>query len=743
MLQMGFAKKWVSLIMKCVSTVSYAVDVNGNRGRMFHPTRGLRQGDPFSPYLFLICSEGLSALIRQSIGEGFLKGVKASRMGPAISHLLFADDCLLFGEATKERALFLKNILKQYERCSGQCVNFNKSTIFFSSNIAEGARKEISDVLRVRCSTNIEKYLGLPNIVGRKKKESFQKCLSQGGKEVFIKSVLQAIPTYAMTCFLLPKTLCGDIESIFAKYWWQHGKKKRGIHWCQWKLMCRPKEDGGMGFRNMSQFNISLLAKQGWRIMNNADSLVTKVLKEKYFPNDQFLNSRLGNSCSYTWKSTWAAKDVLRKGENISINNDAWILEALNFRLSSEIDSLRDCYVHSLIDNNTRKWKEEMIKFTFAEEDAARILHIPLADDPHDDFLAWEGEASGEFSVRSAYKLLQNTEEYLRAYALQTSYRKFYKKLWLLDLPTKIKITIWRVTWNFLPTKVNLQHKKLVTDASCPRCGDRAKTLDHLFRECPVTVDMWSALQLQNVLLAENRGFEQWLIWVCEHFNLQICRLFCCALWATWGDRNSKIHDNKVSTGNEIGNFINSYIAELDGLEKMKTSKVEEMKCWSYPPRNFVKVNFDGAFDGKNNVSASGVVIRDNLGITLLSRSKVHKGVLSAFAAEALACRIAVKTAMETTWSDIIIEGDSLTTIRKCNSRHQDKSMIGAYIRDIQRMATRSKHFVFKHTPRTANILAHRIVTETLRSKEEIYLEGGVPSYAEIQRWRESVREPD
>ncbi|KAA3469710.1 reverse transcriptase [Gossypium australe] len=295
--------------MKCISTVSYAVNINGNRGRVFQPTRGLRQGDPLSPYLFLICSEGLSSLIRLAIREGVLKGLKASRRGPLISNLLFADDCILFGEATKERATFLKDILKEYEQCSGQCVNFSKSTIFFSSNTSEGVKEEISDVLGVRCSTNMEKFLGLPNVVGKRKKESFQnlkdenwtmehKAFLTRGKEVFIKLVLQAIPTYTITCFLLPKSLCGELENIFAKFWWQHGKKKKGIHWCQWKFMCRSKEEGRMGFRNMSHFYISLLAKQGWRIINNQNSFVTH--KAKYFPNDQILNSRLGNSSSYT-----------------------------------------------------------------------------------------------------------------------------------------------------------------------------------------------------------------------------------------------------------------------------------------------------------------------------------------------------------------------------------------------------------------------------------------------------------
>ncbi|KAA3477433.1 reverse transcriptase [Gossypium australe] len=482
-LQMGFAENWVALVMKCVSTVFYAVNINENRGKIFQPIRGLQQGDPLSPYLFLICSEGLSALIRLADREGVLKGVKASRRGPVISHLLFADDCIFFGEATKERATFLKDILKQ------------------------------------------------------------------------------------------------------------------------------SKEEGGMGFRNMSQFNISLLAKQGWRIMNNVNSLVTKVLKAKYFPNGQFLNSRLGNSSSYTWKSIWAAKDALRKGlvwrvgrgTNISIDNDAWIQDAFNFRLSSEVDSMRDLNAHMLIDNNERKWKVELIKYTFAEEDVERILRIPLASDPHDDFLAWG---------------------------------------------------------------VNMQHKKLVTDSSYPRCGERAETIDHLFRECPVIVEVWSSLLLQNVPLTDHRDFEQWLTWVFEQLNPYTCHIFCCALWAIWGDRNSRIHNKKVNTGKEIGSFIINYIAELDGLESRKSRKIKEIRSWRPPPQKSIKINFDGAFDGHNNISVSGIVVRNNKGLTLLSCSEIHNEVTSAFAVEALASWKAVKIGLENTWPDVIVEGDSLATER-------------------------------------------------------------------------------
>ncbi|KAH1047723.1 hypothetical protein J1N35_038507 [Gossypium stocksii] len=143
--------------------------------------------------------------MRLAMKEGLLRGAKASRRGPAISHLLFTDDCILFGEASSRGAMVLKGILNEYEKCSGQCVNFNKSIIFFSSNTSEEKKEKVSAILGVRSSTNLERYLGFPNVAGRPKKESFQhlkekgytriegwstRLLSQDGKEVFIKSVL-------------------------------------------------------------------------------------------------------------------------------------------------------------------------------------------------------------------------------------------------------------------------------------------------------------------------------------------------------------------------------------------------------------------------------------------------------------------------------------------------------------------------------------------------------------------------
>ena len=130
MKRMSFQEKWIQLSMMCVKTVSYLVLINGEpKGRII-PTRGLRQGDPISPYLFLLCMEGLSALLQKEVRMGRIMGVPVCRGAPKISHLLFADDSIIFCRATLEEANRVSQVLKDYERESGQKLNKEKHLSF-------------------------------------------------------------------------------------------------------------------------------------------------------------------------------------------------------------------------------------------------------------------------------------------------------------------------------------------------------------------------------------------------------------------------------------------------------------------------------------------------------------------------------------------------------------------------------------------------------------------------------------
>ncbi|KAA3460257.1 reverse transcriptase [Gossypium australe] len=525
-----------------------------------------------------------------------------------------------------------------------------------------------------------------------------------------------------MSCFLFPKVLCAKMESILARFWWQKGHGKRGIHWCQWRFLCRSKEEGGLGFRDMAQFSLSLLAKQGWQLLTLPDSLVARVLKAEYFPENSFLQSRLGNSGSYIWRIIWATNGVLEKGlvwkvgtsANILICHDNWIPGYGSGRLLSRFVNLHYDKVAELISVNVREWNKDLIVNTFPEDVADLILRIPLAMEPHEDFLAWSEEPSSVFSVRSSYKLLQNWDPT----ALRIDYKDFYRKLWSVEIPTKIKIFTWKISWNYIATKANLRARRLGNINLCPRCCRSEKTLNHLFRDCPVSDGIWRALPDMNLTSSPNLEFREWLTSVMASLTLERCRLFCIVLWSIWGDRNSRIHDKTSRSSQEIARFSNSYLQEF-------------------------KINFDGAFDGRNKISSSGVVARDSRGNVITSSAVIHRGVQNAFEVEALACRRATQVALDMEKEGSIIEGDSLSVIKKCQNPERDKPQLSPYIFDVYQMKFRNESLKHEYINRSANNLAHVIAVESLRRRKEFYLLNRVPDFAVAQARDESEREPD
>jgi hypothetical protein len=229
MQKLGFARNWIEVVMGMVKSVSFSVLFNGNKLEEFKPSRGIRQGDPISPYLFLLAAEGLSCLLKSSDQSSQLGGIKVATTAPVVNHLLFVDDSLLFFKGSREGAEAVSNLLETYCSASGQRINKEKSSIFFSKGCPQPRRDLVKSILDVGMESLNERYLGMPTDVGSSKYGTFkflkdrvwckvkgwlEKILSSGGKDVLIKSVAQAIPVYSMYCFRLPRGLCDHINSL-------------------------------------------------------------------------------------------------------------------------------------------------------------------------------------------------------------------------------------------------------------------------------------------------------------------------------------------------------------------------------------------------------------------------------------------------------------------------------------------------------------------------------------------------
>ena len=138
-----------------------------------------------------------------------------------------------------------------------------------------------------------------------------EKILTPAGKGILIKFVAQAVPSYTMSCFLLPKNLCEELTSVIRQFWWGQTGSEKKIAWLNWETMCPPKNRGGLGFRDLRSFNLALLAKQGWRLLTNSNTLFSQVYKAKYFPHCNFTKATLGRSPSYAWRSLMAAQNIV------------------------------------------------------------------------------------------------------------------------------------------------------------------------------------------------------------------------------------------------------------------------------------------------------------------------------------------------------------------------------------------------------------------------------------------------
>ena len=700
--RLGFHQHWIGLIMQCISSVTYSFLINGSPRGMVLPSRGIRQGDPLSPYIFILCSEVLSGLCNKAQAEGRIQGIRVARGCPRINHLLFADDTMFFLKVSREATTALRDILQRYEEASGQSINTDKSSITFSRRTPAELKRIVHSELQIQKEGGVGKYLGLPEHFGRRKRDLFssivdrikQKAsswsnghLSAAGKMVMLQSVLSPIPSYSMTCFKLPVSLCKRIQSALTRFWWDDNTEKRKMAWLAWDKMTLPKCSGGLGIRDVQAFNDAYLAKISWRLIENPDCLLGRILLGKYCLNENLLNCSAPKAASHGWQSILTGRDLLLKnlgwvlgdGADINVWDDPWLrLDSPCRPMGPATEASAHWRVSDLLHADTGEWNRERIQAILPfEED--RILAIQPSTKGAPDVLKWLGTLSGNYSVKSGY--FTAMEEVTEAILEDEAAPEFdwKKTVWNLKIGPKTKMFVWKCLRGILPIGERLLARHINIDHNCKRCGS-LESINHLIFHCPYAREVWKLAPLAGSFgisgLTDLRA--DW-----SDLHSQKCLpptgiistpLIPWIMWSLWKARNKFVFENHA--GAPADTLSQAIVAARD-WELAQTPKGERPPIPMKPPslETANVARSDAAWSSSSQLAGLGWVVLNQDHKTLHQRGR--RLIPSALIAEGLALKEAVTACISRDFKVARFESDSSQLIRAIREKSPPLELYG------------------------------------------------------------------
>ncbi|XP_073023571.1 uncharacterized protein [Primulina eburnea] len=650
----GFSERVVALVSACISHCHFSVNINGSLSGFFGSTRGLRQGDPLSPLLFVLGAEYLSrGLDRLYLQHPALR--YRSDCDILISHLAYADDVIIFASGGTRGMQRLVDFLHHYENCSGQRVNAAKSSLIFPPRCSGRLRSRLLRITGFAEGHLPLKYLGVPLYRGnrtcslfepllqsvRRKLEGWEiRTLSPGSRMTLIRSVLLSMPIYLFQVVQPPLAVMEKLERAFNAFLWGSRPLERKWHWARWSRACLPVVEGGLGFRRLKDL-VECFSIKLWFRFRQGSSLWARFLFRKYCRLDAPACVPARASISPIWRRLLRIRPRAEPGIRWRVGlgdvffwDDTWFGDV---PLSSRcvVRGGRDVRVSHFLSEGS--WDFDCLCAVVAPSVAEEIVLIPvLSGDP--DLARWIHSSDGAFSVRSAWELIRQ----------RAPSSDIFRPCWGSWLRPTMSFFLWRFWHQWLPVDEVLQRRGFALASRC-QCCDMSETFTHIFIRSPVARSVWHFFgAVFRVRIPDTEDFSLFLsawkrdlVWSRGGHVREF--LPCIVLWFLWTARNDAKHRHLPISGETVKFQILSYlrlahsartvkprhwlgvfhVARLLGISvALHRFHRTAIVRWLRPPSGCFKLNVDGSARGTSGDSSAGGVVRDDSGRVVLSFSE-------------------------------------------------------------------------------------------------------------------------
>ncbi|KAF4349050.1 hypothetical protein F8388_008797 [Cannabis sativa] len=595
----------------------------------------------------------------------------------------------------------LNLILDQNKKFGGNLLSGSESHIFrdfmdsavvFSDNVNMGIRGEIKGLMGYRDLNREDKFLGNPILLSGSKVRNFgflvdkmarriegwkSRLLSLAGRSTLIQSVDMSVPIYTMSTFLIPKSICVALDKLVRRFWWKGSDdSNRFLALTNWDSICVPKRWGGLGFKKFEDLNFALVAKLGWNLAVESNTLWCQFFKDKYFRRScSFWSAPNSNLWSYGARSIMATRDFIRdescfaigNGDLVDIWHSPWLpgygweryVASFNPRICE-----KGVRVSSLLIPGSGEWNREALESWFFPSMVRDALEVPRLSMMAKDELFWEAAPDGRFTVKRAFLARIRGRGILEP---------LWRSLWKASGPERIKIFLWRLARDILPFGNRLQ-RIFGNSSQCVLCNSGEDSASHLIFHCDVAVQVWRSgpwgFCSDSMVFGDNLELVKWLLQptgtpLGENDLVRFTIYAISLCFVLWRVRNSSFHEGLCPMVSKIQQEISSLVADcsLDrpsSLEMQGSIPAVAEENWRGLWTD-VNVFVDAAIREEFGIVA--ILVLDRSG-TVIEAVTAKRKVPTPFVAELEAffsgcCRI-----LQSGWENVTIFSDCQTLVK-------------------------------------------------------------------------------